>query len=211
MPKLKSPTAIILTGGKSSRIGKDKSLLILQGKTLLDRVIDLTTQVFETTILSVAGKSQYPEISLEKVEDLIQGSGPLVGIYSALMKSESERNFVISCDMPFVNQNLVAFLKEYKSDKLVIIPYANKRLHPLCGIYSQKLLPYLKEYIEINIDEFRTLGKNKSLSLKNFLSGIPFEIINVEDKLKGYNSMLFFNINTIDDYKEAKRIISDLD
>lgn len=200
-----SPTAIILTGGKSTRMGYDKALLKLNSVTLLERTINLVTPQFGKIILSVNEKNLYPNLHFEKAVDRYQGFGPLIGIYSALSESKTDKNFIISCDMPYQDEKFISFMLEHKSEKDVIIPVENGKMHPLCGIYSKKILPSLEIFIQINLPaDLNVSGKVKSLSIKNFLKSQSVEYVDVEKEYANYEPKLFFNINTMEDYEKVK-------
>ncbi len=161
--------AIILTGGESKRMGKDKSSLILGGKTLLEKTINLLSPFFGKIILSVSEDNAYLEYDHKKVIDKYKGFGPLIGIYSSLLISETNKNFIITSDMPYLNEQIITFLLDYPTNKEIIIPLAEGKIHPLCGIYSKTILPSLESLIRNNLPkDFIAAGKIKSLSLKIF-------------------------------------------
>ncbi len=198
--------AIILTGGESRRMGKDKSSLILEGITLLERTISLLSPFFGEIILSVSEENAYSEYDHKKVIDKYKGFGPLIGIYSSILISDTDRNFIITNDMPYLNQDLILFLLNYPTNKEIIIPFADGKIHPLCGIYSKTILPSLESLIKNNLPkDFIAAGKIKSLSLKNFFNNQSVEYVDVERNFKGYKPELFFNINTFEDYEKIRR------
>lgn len=204
-------TAIILTGGKSSRMGQDKAALKLNGVTLIERSINLITPLFTKIILSVSDKNSCTDLSYEKAVDKYKGFGPLIGIYSALLKSKSNKNFIISCDMPYLNKEFISFLTEYKSDKSIIIPIEDGEIHPLCGTYSIEILPSLELWIKNNLPADQSFtGKTKSLSLRSFLEYQSVEYVDISTIYKSYNKKILFNINTKEDYEEVKRDLENL-
>ncbi|MCJ7554490.1 MAG: molybdenum cofactor guanylyltransferase [Ignavibacteriaceae bacterium] len=185
---------------------KDKSSLILDGITLLERTINLLSPFFKELILSVSEENSYPEYTLKKVVDKYKGFGPLIGIYSSLLISETNKNFIITCDMPNLNEQLITFLLDYPSNKEIIIPLAERKIHPLCGIYSRNILPSLESLIKNNLPkDFIAAGKIKSLSLKKFLDSQSVEYIDVEKSFMDYKTELFLNVNTIEDYEKVRR------
>ncbi len=199
-------TAIILSGGKSRRIGKDKSLLEINGKSLLERTITLLSPIFSKIILSISEENAYSEYDHKKVIDKYKGFGPLIGIYSSLLASETNKNFIFTSDMPYLNEQLINFLLDYPSNKEIIIPLAEGKIHPLCGIYSRSILPSLESLIKNNLPkDFVATEKIKSLSLKNFLDNQSVEYVDVEKSFKDYKTELFVNVNTIEDYEKARR------
>ena len=92
-------SAIILCGGKSTRMGKDKAGLLIGKKTFLQQIEEHVSGADEV-LLSVKDRRDYPEIEARHIEDLEQDKGPLMGLCSALKECSHERVWVISCDMP---------------------------------------------------------------------------------------------------------------
>ncbi len=95
-------TGIILAGGKSTRIGRDKSLLHYQNKTLIQHSID-ALQPLVSTIIIVSDNPNHDYKNTKRVSDLIPNSGPVAGIYTGLHHSKTENNIVLSCDIPKIN------------------------------------------------------------------------------------------------------------
>jgi molybdopterin-guanine dinucleotide biosynthesis protein A len=202
--KNKNINAVILTGGKSSRMGVDKCLLKFGNATLLENTVTLLTPLFNELILSVGYDSSYPEFNYKKAVDVHKGLGPLIGIYSSLLVSETDQNFIVSCDMPFINKDLISFVVNYPTDKLIKIPVAENKIHPLCGVYSKRIVASLKNMIDDGMRESPGENlKNKKLSIKSFLDNLSVEYINVAENYTGYKPEMFFNINTMDDFEAA--------
>lgn len=106
--------AIILAGGKSSRMGQDKASMILGGKTLIQHIIDNLSFVFDEIFIS-GNHLNYP-ISKGIIKDVITQKGPMGGIRSALEFCQ-EDIFVCSCDMPFVSSDLIENILQKKNRK----------------------------------------------------------------------------------------------
>ena len=109
-----SANSIVLAGGKGLRLGRDKAFVEIDGENLLQRVISKLDFLNSDIILVVAGGKQplkvagYPKLKI--VTDLYLGKGPLVGIYSGLLSSDSAYNLVVACDMPFLNKHLIGYM-----------------------------------------------------------------------------------------------------
>ena len=134
-------TAFILSGGKSSRFGTNKSFLVIDGKPLIQRLTELLDTIFPEVVVSSNEPELYVLLDKKNIDDICPGRGPLSGIQSALNFTTSERNIIISCDMPFINKELLRFLCNCKSEKDIILPKSDGIIQPLCGIYSKKILP----------------------------------------------------------------------
>ena len=102
-------TGIILAGGKSSRMGTDKGLLKLNGKSMVEYVIDALTEMC-SRVLIVSNNIEYRRYGIDVVKDIYEDKGPLGGLYSGLMNSNSQVNICVSCDIPNVNADVFKFL-----------------------------------------------------------------------------------------------------
>jgi len=195
-------TAFILSGGKSSRMGNNKALLTIGSKTLIQRITELLDSTFPEVVVSSNDSELYEFLGKKIISDIFPGRGPLSGIHSALSFTSSEKNFIVSCDMPFISAELIEYLVDFKSDTPAVIPKAEGRIQPLCGIYSKKILS------EVELLLIETQDKNKGLkgSIYELLDQVETEIIDVYS-LNFYHPDLFFNINTPADYSYAKRIL----
>ncbi|MCK5087392.1 MAG: molybdenum cofactor guanylyltransferase, partial [Melioribacteraceae bacterium] len=97
-------TAVILAGGNSSRMGLNKSLLKINNSSFIDRTIILLENIFDDIIIVSNSPEDYTALGLQIFQDVYPGFGPLAGIHSGLMNSNSEKVFVVSNDLPFLNR-----------------------------------------------------------------------------------------------------------
>jgi molybdopterin-guanine dinucleotide biosynthesis protein A len=140
-------TAIILAGGKSSRMGEDKGLMSLFGKSMIEYVLEEAKKLTDKVII-IANNSDYKKYGHPVFTDLIPNKGPLGGIYTGLTKSETQQNLILSCDVPFVKKELLDFLWEKFDESDVIIPQKEERIHPLIGFYKKDCTDVLKKQVE---------------------------------------------------------------
>jgi len=192
---------IILSGGKSSRMGRNKSFLKIGDKTIIERVRDFLQGIFQDVILIANDPEEYKFLGLPMFEDVYRHKGPLAGIHSGLKHSKTNLNFIISCDLPFMTKEMINYLIEYKTDKLITIAKADGFIQQLAGKYSKECLSpsekILKELIENeNRDEVQKKRKCNVLSLIDLVGA---EIISAES-LPFYNEDLYFNMNRTEDY-----------
>ena len=104
-------TAVILAGGKSSRFGRDKSLLTVDGRLLLERSLDNWGSLFaEVIIVSESGGKFSFLKDVKETADIYRGRGPLGGVHAGLKLSSSPWSFVAACDMPHIDKELIAHL-----------------------------------------------------------------------------------------------------
>jgi molybdopterin-guanine dinucleotide biosynthesis protein A len=195
-------TASILSGGNSSRIGTNKSLLLIEGTTLIQRLVELLDSIFTEVVISSNEPESYEFFGKKIISDIFPQRGPLSGIHSALSFTNSRKNFIISCDMPFISYEMINYLMDTKSDSEIVIPKAQGRIQPLCGIYSKSILPIVENLL---IESIRPESKLKG-SVYELFNRVKIEFVEV-DKLNFYHKNLFFNINTPEDYNLAKRIL----
>ena len=104
MPSKKSLAAIILAGGRSSRMGTEKGLMPFRGKPMIRHIIDLLQSLDINPIQIITQHGAYEQFELPCYPDLIQNKGPLGGIYSGLVHSTATKNLVLGCDMPFLTK-----------------------------------------------------------------------------------------------------------
>src|SRR6266496_3170841 len=95
-------TGIILAGGKSSRMGTNKAFLRLGNKYVIEILADLMKNIFSKMILITNEPALYKFLKIDIYEDIYKNKGPLGGIHSGLVNSQTEKNFVLSCDIPFI-------------------------------------------------------------------------------------------------------------
>ncbi len=194
--------SIILAGGRSSRLGQDKSALIIAGETLLQRTINLLGQLGGEIVLVLAPEQSPPLLDnspkVTLATDKEFGKGPLVGIYSGLKASKETYNLVVACDMPFLNVNLLKYMMGLVNGFDVVIPRTNGEIEPLHAIYSQRCLGVIAEMIAEN-----------DLKVRNLLDKVKSRYVEVGeiDRFDPHH-MSWFNINTPNDLKKAERIIN---
>lgn len=177
-------TGIILAGGKSSRMGKDKGLLTLNGKPMVQHVIDALKPI-TSEIIIISNNRTYKKFGFPVYEDIIKEKGPVGGIYTGLYHSQTEINFCISCDAPFVSSDFIEWLIEKSEDNTITLPMHREKIHQMIGLYPRTVLPIFKSSTENNL-----------LKLGNVNREIGCRIINIEEEYANFNESIFSNINT---------------
>jgi len=200
---------IILSGGKSSRMGEDKALLKVGAKTLIEIMIDKLKPFCDEIVISANETEKYSQFGYKVVPDKFKNSGPLAGIYSSLLESNTERNFVISCDLPLVSQNVIEKIINTNSDKEIILPVTDGKYHLLCGIYSKSVLERAEEILRKGEGERGRRGEGekgslkKKTSVKSLLNISEVEYVDVTSIAKENE---FLNMNTVEDFEVITRI-----
>jgi molybdenum cofactor guanylyltransferase len=143
-------SAAILAGGRATRFaGHDKSALVVDGRTILDRQITELSQI-TSDLLIVGGDARagVPE-GVRHVADQVPGCGPLGGLHAALSAARGAAVLVVACDMPFLSAPLLRHLltladnahRPHRADAPdVVVPRTNRGYHPLCAVYTRACL-----------------------------------------------------------------------
>ena len=194
-------TAIILSGGKSLRMGATKSFLKIGDKTIIERLRDLLQSLFKDVILITNEPDDYKFLGLPIYEDIFRHRGPLAGIHSGLKHSKTNLNFIISCDLPFMTKEIINYLIDYKTDKLITVAKADGFIQQLAGKYSKECLsPSEKILKEVENNENRdVVQKKRKCNVLSLIDTVGAEIIPAES-LPFYKEDLYFNMNRIEDY-----------
>ncbi len=139
-------TGIILAGGKSSRMGEDKGLMLFEGKPMIQYIIEVVKPLVKSIVI-IANDKEYEQFGYPIYEDLIKGKKPLAGIYTGLKHSTTTKNLVMSCDVPYVNEEVLKLLIE-NCNVDVVIPLKGDRTHQLIGVYDKKCIDIFKMELE---------------------------------------------------------------
>jgi molybdopterin-guanine dinucleotide biosynthesis protein A len=184
-------STIILAGGRSSRMGANKALVLFRGKPLIQYAIDLACS-FSTDILISSNTGDLGDLGFPVVNDIFTVKAPLAGVHAGLKSSRSDWNLVLTCDMPNVTKGMVDRLLAALDDNLrVVIPHHNGFFEPLCGFYHRGLIPL----IERNF----LAGK---LSMLDLPGSAPHRFISTADLPPEEISFQFRNVNEKNDLME---------
>ena len=148
----KFASAIILAGGKSSRMGFDKQLLKIDERRLMDSLIHKLHKEFEEIIIVTNRPELYLGLSHIITRDILKDKGPLGGIHAGLNKSSSQYAFVVACDMPNINMEYVQYMKSQLRgpDSMGCVTEFGDWIEPFSGFYSVEFIQYIEKYLETN-------------------------------------------------------------
>jgi molybdopterin-guanine dinucleotide biosynthesis protein A len=193
---MQSLEGFILAGGASSRMGADKSKLVLDGQTFVERVATALSSVANT--ITVVGKRHANvQSKLPTVFDIYEKWGALGGLHAALSACQADWAVVVACDLPFVTGALLARLVSLRADIDAVVPVQRDgRPQPLCAIY--RVGPCLKI-----AEELIESGEHRPIAL---VQSARTRLVAFEDlaDLDGANRF-FDNMNTPDDYARAQK------
>lgn len=190
-------TGIILAGGRSSRLGKDKGLCAFKGKSLVSYAIEILKPLCGNMIISANYfPEKYAALGLPVVPDKIQGIGPMGGILTCLKQSKTQHNLVLSCDTPFVNTDVFRhLLNEVENFQVVCPAHETFLLEPLSAYYNTNVLGDLEEAI-----------RKKEYKMMRFFKRIRFKSVSIDEHLPFFSDYLFLNLNTPEDLEKAERL-----
>ncbi len=175
-----SITGIVLAGGKSSRMGTDKGIIDLNGKRIVQHVLDALAPVVDK-ILIIANNNHYNNFGYPVYRDIIKDSGPLGGIYTGLVNSNTEKNIVLSCDIPFITTQMINYIVAQSGEYEITIPMHDGKQEPLCGTYSKKCASRFKKLLENKIwkmHEVLTLFATQQLGISS-TNGVEQNFVNI--------------------------------
>jgi molybdopterin-guanine dinucleotide biosynthesis protein A len=188
-------TAFVLAGGKSTRMGSDKAFLDLAGRPLLLRALDVARSV--TSLVKIVGDPEKFGVFGPVIPDIYRDRGPLAGIHAALADTETDWNFILAVDIPFLSPAFLRYLvlEAQSSGATVTVPGIGKYFHPLCAVYRK---------------QFGTLAELSLKTGRNKIDGlfpqIDLRVID-EDELRhaGFSAAIFRNVNTPEDWEKTKK------
>jgi molybdopterin-guanine dinucleotide biosynthesis protein A len=193
-------TGIILAGGASKRLDyRNKALLKIGDESIIARGVRALSETTGDIILITNSPGDFRHLELPMFEDILPGSGSLGGIYTGLKVSKTFHNLVIACDMPFIQPHLLISLIDHRKGHDVVIPVTPDGQHPTCAVYSRNCI----KPIELQI-------KAGDLKISNFFPHVKVNRIDFSALYPCYDSSMFFNINTNEDYLKAISIANSL-
>ena len=181
-------TTIILAGGKSSRMGTDKVLLKINEKTLLEQTIELVEPICNSILVS-SNNPEHEKFGYGIIPDEIKYCGPIGGIYSSLKKSETDWNFIISVDSPFVQKGFIQYLISEIDNSDAIIPIHGKGKEPLIALYHKNCLSEIEKMLDL-----------QHYKMHNLINAVKTKFVDSQNWIENYPD-LFRNLNRPEDLK----------
>ena len=195
-PKNISLTGIILAGGKGIRLGRNKGLAELNGKSLIQHVIDNLCQVCDEILIS-SNTRQCEKFGYKTIPDEFRAKGPMAGIHACLKASSNEHNFVVSVDTPFISPDFIRHMLDQRNGNFIAAPWYRKdHYEPLCAYYNKQV-----------VQEMEYFFQKGNFKLPDLFQALPFSPVLVNDDLPFYHPMLFHNINTEADLIAAENYL----
>lgn len=186
-------SAIILAGGKSSRMGRPKALLPFDGEPLIAHLVRHLSRLFRDIVVVAAPAQELPPLPVTVVRDAVAYQGPVGGICYGLQAAQTEICFATSCDAPFLNLTLISYLLAQITDFDVVVPVWQERLQPLHAVYRRSVAPLLQEQLARN--ELRPIFLYAKVRTREVR---PEEIRRFDPE-----GLSFRNLNTPEEYQAA--------
>lgn len=174
-------------------MGRDKAFLKIGGIPLIEHVLRTLRSVLADIIVVTNSPHLYSAYDVRVVTDASDKRGPLTGIYSGLLHSTDEYNFVVACDMPFLNAGLISYMMGLSEGYDAVVPSCGGKVEPLHAVYRRGLLPFLEQQ----------LSKEKR-KIQDLFSAVRVRYV-IEQEIDRFDPARksFKNLNTPQEYEEA--------
>ena len=189
-----------MAGGHSSRLGRDKSAELVDGLSLVGRVVNRLEPLSTKILLVISQRQLYSSflshteyVKTRIVTDIYPEMGPLGGIYTGLIYSTSHVNLTVACDMPFLKCDLLRHMIDLSSGFDAVVPRIGNLREPLHAVYTKGCLPTIEKML--NEDNRRVM---------DLLDSVKVRYVD-KDEIERFDSahLSFFNINTQADLERA--------
>jgi molybdopterin-guanine dinucleotide biosynthesis protein A len=187
--------AVVLAGGKSSRMRQPKALLPFGNMPLIAHIVEKLRGLFAEIVVVAAPGQELPSMAVTLVRDEVAYQGPVAGIVYGLRATQSAFTFATSCDSAFLNTRLVEHLVAQSANHDVIVPHWEGRYQPLHAVYRRTVLPLLEAQL--------ARGELRPVFLFDKVRTRRID----EEEVRRFDpeGLSFFNMNTPEDYEEALR------
>jgi molybdopterin-guanine dinucleotide biosynthesis protein A len=191
-------TVAIQAGGKSSRMGVDKSFVLFNGRPLIEIVRDTVAGLGDELILITNKPEAYAHLGLPMFGDLYPEHGPLGGIYTAVHHAQHPHTLIVACDMPWLNRNLLAYMLTLRDTADVIVPRWEKYPEPLHAIYHKNCLDPIAEKL-----------RAQQLKITSFYGRVTVRFVERE-QIEPFDAhgRSFVNINTPQELADSTFLLS---
>ena len=193
-------TGILLAGGKSRRMGEDKRHLVVGEQTLLERGLAVLRSTFQDVLVVIAQDSPPLGVDARVVRDLVPDCGSLGGLYSGLMQATTPWVFVVACDMPFLNQAVIAQFTSRRATADIVMAKLDARLHPMHALYGKQCLPVLEQMIRARQLKIQEMVSHTSLRVQYVTEK---DLLTIDPSGRS-----FYNVNTLADLEAARSLLA---
>jgi molybdopterin-guanine dinucleotide biosynthesis protein A len=199
-------SGFVLAGGKSTRMGRDKATLALDGRTLLEHAIAVLRGVVDEVCI-LGSQQLYSGYDAPVIEDIYPGCGPLGGIHAALTHTKRTFNLIIAVDTPFLAPAFLSFMAERAMNTRAVVttPEIAGFRQPLCSVYSREFLAIAEAALQPRRSQ-RNTGKSKDFKIVPLFPE-PGTLVITEPQMAkfAFTPEMFENLNTPEDLERARR------
>ncbi|PLS18402.1 molybdenum cofactor guanylyltransferase [Bacillus sp. M6-12] len=193
-------TALLLAGGKSSRMGKNKAMLPMFGQPNVCNIKDELTKAADEVVLITNTPEKYGFLNITVTVDIYKDMGPLGGLHAGLTASQTDVNVITACDMPFIKADIIMRMISFAEGYDAVVPEIFGQLHPLFAVYRKSCLPALEECL-----------LDRKLRMAAFIDKLHVKILKETDFKEYFQnetlfSYMFYNMNKPEDYSRALEI-----
>jgi len=192
-------TGILLAGGKSRRMGEDKRYLVVGEQTLLERGLAVLRSTFQEVLVVIAQDSPQLVIDARVVRDLMPDCGSLGGLYTGLIQATTPYIFVVACDMPFLDQAVIAQFTGRRATADIVMAKIESRLHPMHAVYGKRCLPVVERMIRARQLKIQEIVSQSSLRVQYITEA---DLLTVDPSGRS-----FYNVNTPADFEVARSLM----
>ena len=191
-------SGIILAGGRSRRLGRDKAVEPFDGQPLIRRVIERVAPLTDEIVVVVADAARGRALPLDAghrvAVDIYPDGGSLGGIFSGLSAAANDWGLVVACDMPFLDLRLLEFMLTQRADCDAVVPRPGPFPEPTHALYSRACLPHIEARLQAN--DLKIAGFFESGQRVRYLE---------EGEVRQFDPQLlsFFNVNSPEDLARA--------
>ncbi len=185
----------VIAGGKSSRMGTDKSFVLLRGKPIIEHVIERMRAIGEPFLVTNR-PDDYAYLGLRMVGDVVPEKGALGGIHAAIYHSPSEHVMAVACDMPFVEAALLQHLYDLRTGYDVVVPRVERYPQGLYAVYSKGCLPHIES--RFAEDRLKVIGFYDEVRVR-YLDEPDYAAFDATGRS-------FFNVNTPEQLEQARQL-----
>lgn len=193
--------AVILAGGLNTRMkGRNKAFLDVGGDSILNRMLNSLQACFKEILLVTRQPDLYSGYPVRIVEDIYRSRSSLTGIHAGLVHAKATYAFVVPCDTPFLQPDLIRLLIDQITPALdIVVPYFDNHFQPLCSIYSERCLPAIES--QLDREDFKII---------NLFDQMRVKTVSAENLKQADPQMLsFYNVNTPAAYEACRNLVQD--
>jgi len=193
-------TGVLLAGGKSRRMGEDKRYLVVGEQTLLERGLVVLRSIFQEVLVVIAQDSPPLDVDARVVRDLVPDCGSLGGVYTGLTQATAPCIFVVACDMPFLDQAVIAQFTSRRATADIVMAKLAARLHPMHALYGKRCLPVLEQMIRARQLKIQEMVSHASLRVRYVTEA---ELLTLDPSGRSFQ-----NVNTPADLEVARSLLA---